>query len=296
MLAHSFRSTGLAVVTGLSCLVALAVAVLLNAPVARAQSDLVVEMMQTGRNDDSTDVRGALAFRVRAFDPSVGNRDGDGIRNVDMIVLDSDGREVSRKRESNAGYCAFGGGEPNCTVYDFSDNNNRWPNGERIRDGGDYTLRAVVTAKDGRRTTMDTDVRVETGENGGGGGSADLVVEMMQTGRNDDSTDVRGALAFRVRAFDPNVGNRDGDGIRNVDMIVLDSDGREVARRRENNAGYCAFGGGEPNCTVYDFSDNNNRWPNGERIRDGGDYTLRAVVTAKDGRRTTMDTDVQVRR
>lgn len=160
MLTHSFRSTGLALVALLGCMVALALAVVLNVPIASAQSDLVVEMMQTGRNDDSSDVRGALVFRVRAFDPTVGTRDGDGIRAVDMIVLDSNGRKVAGKTENNAGYCAFSGGEPNCNVYVFADHNNRWPNGDRIRDGGDYTLRAVVTAKDGRSTTMDTNVRV----------------------------------------------------------------------------------------------------------------------------------------
>ena len=64
-------------------------------------------------------------------------------------------------------------------------------------------------------------------------------------------------------------------------MIILDANGREVYRRRENNAGYCAFGGGEPNCNVFDFADNNDEWPNGEPIRDGGEYTLRAVSMPK---------------
>ena len=120
---------------------------------------------------------------------------------------------------------------------------------------------------------MDTPIQINLSDNSG---STDLVAEMMQTGRSGSADVVEDELAFRVRAFDPRRGTRDGDGIRNVDMIILDSDGREVYRKRENNAGYCAFGGGEPECSVYDFAANDYTWPNGEEIRRGEEYTLRA--------------------
>ena len=102
-----------------------------------------------------------IASEVRANDPTMGNRDGAGIDGVDMIILDAEGDEVYRKRETDAGYCAFGGGAPNCGVYNFARNGYRWPdrNGERgepIRRGEQYTLRAEVDAEDGRSTTYDT--------------------------------------------------------------------------------------------------------------------------------------------
>jgi hypothetical protein len=255
-----------------------------------AQEALVVELMQTGRNDASTNVRDALVFRVRAYDPTVGRRDGNGIDHVEMRITDSDGREVHFRRENNAGYCAFGGGEPNCNVYNFARNNNRWPNGDEIRDGDFYILTATVFAKDGRQTSFDWSIVI-----GGNDGNDDLQGEIMQTGRNNNSDEVRDALVFRVRANDPRVGDRDGDGIDRVELQVVDRNGRVVASRRENNAGYCAFGGGEPNCNVYVFSRNNNRWPNGDRIRRGEEYTLRAAIFSDDGRRMDLERTITVR-
>ena len=83
-------------------------------------------------------------------------------------------------------------------------------------------------------------------------------------------------------------------------MIILDPEGDEVYRKRENDAGYCAFGGGTPACGVYNFARNGNRWPDrngerGERIRRGEQYTLRAEVDAEDGRSTTFDTVIVIR-
>ena len=256
------------------------------------KSDLFTEVVQTGRGNNADDVRGALNFRVRAFvDNGTGNtRDGEGIRNVDMIILDQNDREVQRRRENTAGYCAFGGGEPNCNTYVFADHNNRWPNGDSIRSGEEYTLRALVRTNDGRQATLERIVVIRLADRG------NLVGEFVQTGRGDNADNVRDAINFRVRAFvDNGTGNnRDGDGIRNVDMIILDPDGREVQRRRENTVGYCAFGGGEPNCNTYVFADHDDRWLNGDSIRHGEDYTLRAIITAKDGRRTTINRTVTI--
>ncbi len=255
-------------------------------------SDLFGEVIQTGRGNNADDVRGALNFRVRAFvDDGTGNtRDGEGIRNVDMIIVDRNDREVQRRREGSAGYCAFGGGEPNCNTYVFADHNNRWPNGDPIRSGEEYTLRAIINAKDGRQTVIERSLVIRLADKG------KVIGEVIQTGRGDNADTVQDALNFRVRAFvDNGTGNnRDGDGIRNVDLSVIDSDGREVQRKREGAAGYCAFGGGEPNCNTYVFADHNDRWPNGDPVRHGEDYTLRAVVTARDGRKTVIERTVMV--
>lgn len=258
------------------------------------QADFFVDLVQTGRGGTSDVIRGALAFRVRTFDSTVGSRDGDGIANVVMIVRDPDGNEVYRKRENTAGYCAFGGGEPNCNVYVFAEHDDAWPNGEPIRDGETYTLAAEIRAKDGSSTTFERDVELQLGD------SSDLVVNLLQTGRNGTPAQVRNELVFRVSASDPTMGGRDGDGIDGVDLIILDPEGDEVYRKRENDAGYCAFGGGTPNCGVYNFARNGNRWPdrNGERgepIRRGEQYTLRAEVDAEDGRSTTFDTVIVIR-
>lgn len=258
------------------------------------QADLVVDLVQTGRGGTSAVIRGALAFRVRAFDSTVGERDGAGIANVDLIIIDADDNEVYRRRENNAGYCAFGGGEPNCNVYVFAEHDNAWPSGEPIRDGENYRLRAEVHAKDGSSTALGWDMELQLGD------SSDLAVNLMQTGRNGTATQVRNELVFRVRANDPTMGGRDGDGIVGVSMIILDPEGDEVYRKRENNAGYCAFGGGTPNCAVYTFARNGNRWPDhdgerGEPIRRGEQYTLRAEVDGADGRSTTLDTVIVIR-
>lgn len=258
------------------------------------QAEFFVDLVQTGRGGNADVIRGALAFRVRTFDSTVGSRDGDGIANVVMIVRDPDGNEVYRKRENTAGYCAFGGGEPNCTVYVFAEHDNAWPNGEPIRDGENYTLVAEIRAQDGSRTTFERDVELQLGD------SSDLVVNLLQTGRNGTPVQVRNELVFRVSANDPTMGERDGDGIAGVDLIILDPEGNEVYRKRENSAGYCAFGGGTPNCGVYNFARNDNRWPDrngeeGEPIRRGEQYTLRAIVDAEDGRSTTFDTVIVIR-
>jgi hypothetical protein len=116
------------------------------------QDDLVIELMQTGVGHKSDIVEGVLVFRVRALDPAEGNKDGDGITYVDMIILDEDGNEVYRKRETASGYCAFGGGAPNCTVWDFGEHDDSWPSGAPLNEG-EHTLRA--RADDGRILMQD---------------------------------------------------------------------------------------------------------------------------------------------
>jgi hypothetical protein len=252
------------------------------------QGDVVIELMQTGVGDDSDVVEDVLVFRVRAFDLNEGDDDGDGIDFVDMIILDEDGEEVYRKRENSPGYCAFGGGTPNCAVWDFEDHDDSWPDGDPL-DEGEHTLRARVQPESGSAVMQDFDVDIFLSEDD----SDDVVIELMQTGVGDASDVVEDVLVFRVRAFDESEGDDDGDGIDFVDMIILDEDGDEVYRKRENSPGYCAFGGGTPNCSVWDFEDNDDSWPSGEPL-DEGEHRLRARVQPESGSAVMQDFDVDI--
>ncbi len=101
-----------------------------------------------------------LVFQAQTYDPSIGRRDGDGIAYVDMRILNSDGVEVHQRTERNAGYCAFGGGEPDCNVWGFAEHDYRWPNGEPIVSD-DYTLEATAYARSGRTATVRTRIRIQ---------------------------------------------------------------------------------------------------------------------------------------
>jgi len=100
-----------------------------------------------------------LVFQVEAYDEKVGARDGAGIDRVDMFVIDSKNHTVHKRTEANAAYCAFGGGEPKCTVYSFGEHQNRWPDNSPI--GDTYTLRAVVYGEGGGTTTVETKVTMK---------------------------------------------------------------------------------------------------------------------------------------
>ena len=106
--------------------------------------------------------------------------------------------------------------------------------------------------------------------------------------RFDQITDnmvFRDRIVFAVEVFDTRVGLEDGDGIQFVDFSIQDDNGEEVYWHREEDPGYCVFGGGDPNCSVLFFS-NNNRWPGAGRIEDG-DYQAVIDIIAENGDSTT---------
>ena len=88
------------------------------------------------------------------------------------------------------------------------------------------------------------------------------------------------------------VGNNDGDGIDNVRMQIFKGN-HKVYERQENNAAYCAFSGGEPDCNIWFFHDNNNQWPDGDDV-ENGDYTLRARVHAHSGQEVTVERHITI--
>ncbi len=102
----------------------------------------------------------SLWFRVYAHKPSESKVDGDGIATVDFVFLDSNGNQVYERLEKTAGYCAFVGGEPDCTVWVFADNKNAWPNGTKMLSGA-YTLKVNVTAIDQTVMFGETTFRIQ---------------------------------------------------------------------------------------------------------------------------------------
>jgi hypothetical protein len=77
------------------------------------------------------------------------------------------------------------------------------------------------------------------------------------------------AIVFYLRVRDPDAGTQDGAGIDSVDITITDPNGEVVNTRTEQNAKYCGFGGGEPDCNVWVFADNGNTWPNGQPVVAG---------------------------
>ena len=98
---------------------------------------------------DYQPARDELVFQVIAYDPQSGSSDGDGIEAVNFEFFDSGGAKVYENRESNASYCSFQGGEPDCNLLHFIRANKQWPNGAPIFNG-DYRLVATAFAPDGR--------------------------------------------------------------------------------------------------------------------------------------------------
>lgn len=119
-----------------------------------------------------------------------------------------------------------------------------------------------------------------------------LFGQVVQTGAGQNSDSVSGALVFQVVAFDPNVGSNDGDGIDSVVMQIFDSNGK-VYERQENNAAYCAFAGGEPDCNIWFFHDNDNKWPDGGSVNYGA-HTLRAIIRAESGEQLVIERAIQI--
>ena len=129
--------------------------------------------------------------------------------------------------------------------------------------------------------------------NGNGNGNAQpLYAEVVQTGAGHNNGSVSGALVFQVKAYDPNEGNNDGDGINYVLMRIYKGNNK-VYERQENNAAYCAFSGGEPDCNVWYFHDHNNEWPSGDHV-DDGQYTLWARVYAHSGEEKVVERQISI--
>jgi len=98
----------------------------------------------------------------------------------------------------------------------------------------------------------------------------------------------RDQVVFQVEVFDTRAGLVDGAGIQDVTfrIEVDDGSGQVVYERREQNPGYCVFGGGEPDCNVLLLEDGSH-WPDpyGGVIRNG-QYLTRIDILPVDGEPT----------
>ncbi|MCB0198156.1 MAG: hypothetical protein KDJ65_39815, partial [Anaerolineae bacterium] len=90
-------------------------------------------------------------------------------------------------------------------------------------------------------------------------------------------------LVFQVKAYDTGFGPNDGDGIDFVEMIIRNSHGEVIHSRNEQNAAYCLFSGGEPDC---------NRLPLNQI--DSGTYTLQAIAHAVNGQTQSIETTIEI--
>ena len=93
-------------------------------------------------------------------------------------------------------------------------------------------------------------------------------------------------LTFRLLAYRDDGPKTDGAGIKQVEFRICRNDcndaKNEVYHRTEQNAAYCAFGGGEPNCTIFHFTRGVN-WPDTNTPVQSGNYVVEARVTPKEG-------------
>jgi hypothetical protein len=93
-------------------------------------------------------------------------------------------------------------------------------------------------------------------------------------------------LTFRLIAYRDDGPKTDGAGIKQVEFRICRNDCGDdknvVYHRTEQNAAYCAFGGGEPNCTIFHFTRGTN-WPDTNTPVQSGNYVVEARVTPKEG-------------
>lgn len=107
--------------------------------------------------------RDRIVFRVEVFDTREGLQDGAGIQDVDFKIVKEDGSNdvVHERTERTAGYCVFGGGEPDCNILVFAESDNRWPGGEQITSG-EYLAEIDINPENGDSTQWRWRFNIET--------------------------------------------------------------------------------------------------------------------------------------
>lgn len=92
---------------------------------------------------------------------------------------------------------------------------------------------------------------------------------------------------FVFRSDDPDEGfnpNKDGRGIDSVTFQITSPNGnRTFYESTENSAGYCIFGGGEPDCNPWVYENGLYKWRPGGDVVEERNYKLVITVNADDG-------------
>jgi hypothetical protein len=144
---------------------------LVDVPVEGGQSELEGKIFipgftrdqLKGPNNDVT-FRDRLVFRVEVYDPGKGNYDGAGIKEVDIRIFGPNSYEPDNPNheriERTAGYCVFGGGEPDCNVFNLKDNH-RWPETDHDIVNGYHAVRIVITTDDDRQETWNWSFEID---------------------------------------------------------------------------------------------------------------------------------------
>ena len=121
--------------------------------------------------------------------------------------------------------------------------------------------------------------------------------EVSRGGANGDNQDLfRTQLDFEPSYFlrmyvfyseDPNEkfkAGKDGRDIQSVEFTVTSPDGgKQFYDHTEKTAGYCFFGGGEPDCNPWTMENGQYVWKSGGRAVQSGKYGLTITVTAQNG-------------
>ena len=232
-----------------------------------------------------------ISFEAYVYDPMVGNYLGAGIDYVDFAIYpESGGNPLYARREQSERYCVFSGGEPDCNRLKI-EQGAKWPGTNTSVNSGRYILVIDAKPSNNGRTGAHWEMYFQV-QGGGNGNAQPLYAQVVQTGAGHNNDSVSGALVFQVVAYDPNVGNNDGNGINYVEMQIYEGN-HKVYERKENNAAYCAFSGGEPDCQIWYFHDHNNEWPGGEHVNNG-QYTLRARVQANSGEEKVIQRQITI--
>jgi hypothetical protein len=105
-----------------------------------------------------------------------------------------------------------------------------------------------------------------------GGSSPDLVAGEVIV---DDT------FLFRMQVADTRVGREDGAGIDHVEFFISD-ELQQVYFKRENDPGYCVFGGGVPDCEPWTVRDGRNFWAGDGPEVEPGSYHASILVFPND--------------
>jgi len=86
-----------------------------------------------------------------------------------------------------------------------------------------------------------------------------------------DEVIVDDAFLFRMWIADTRFGEQDGDGIDHVDFTISSQEQSQVIyENREDNAAFCVFQGGLPDCNGWRVKNGRFVWPNGIEVEPGG--------------------------